>query len=86
MERFSLKRLALVILMGLGVSLAACKKPEEQNPAEKATEAVKDGLDMRKSEPLKDTGEDLKDAAHDTGEAVKDGAEDAKDKAQDAGE
>lgn len=33
---------------------------------------IKDGLDARPNEKLKDTGEDVKDAAKDAGDAVKD--------------
>lgn len=81
MNASSLKVVALAALIGLGVSVSACKKKEE-GPAEKATEAVKDGLDLRENEPVKDAAEDVKDAAQDAGEAVKEGAEEAKEKVE----
>ncbi len=84
MNASSLKVVALAALIGLGVSVSACKKKDEQGPVDKTSEAVKDGLDMRENEPVKDAAEDVKDAAQDAGEAVQEGAEEAKDKAQDA--
>lgn len=74
MNTSSLKFLAVATVLGLSVSLGACKKKDE-NPAEKVSEAVKDGLDLRENEPIKDAAEDVKDAAQDAGEAIKDKAE-----------
>jgi hypothetical protein len=49
-----------------------------------ASEAVKDGLNIRENEKAKDAGEDLKDAAKDAAEGVKDAAKDAKEAVKDA--
>lgn len=77
MTTSALKFIAIATVLGLSVSLSACEKKDE-TPLEETSEAVKDGLDLRKNEPIKDTGEDVKDAAEDTGEAIKDKAEDIK--------
>lgn len=77
MNRSTWKLAAVATVIGLGVSLGACKKKDE-NPVEKASEAVQDGLNMRDNEKLKDAGENIQDAAKDTSEAVKDKAEDIK--------
>lgn len=57
--------------VGLAFGLTACGHKDE-GPIDKTAEQVKDGLDMRDHEKLKDAGEDIKDAAHDAKEGVKD--------------
>jgi hypothetical protein len=52
---------------------AGCDNKPKTVP-EKIEDKVKDGLDTRPNEKLKDTGEDLKDAAKDAKDAVKDAA------------
>ena len=68
-----------IVAFALGVSalgMLSCKQ-KESTPAGEIKEAVKDGLDQRPNEKLKDAGEDAKDA-------VKDAAKDAKDAVKDA--
>ena len=77
MKPSPLKFIAIATVLGLSVSLAACEKKEE-SPLDKASEAVQDGLDLRKNEPIKDAAEDVKAAAEDTGAAIKEKAEDIK--------
>ncbi len=71
-----LRTLVIASMLGLGVSLAACEKKEE-SPIEKVTESVKDGLDMRENEKMKDAGENAADAFKDAGEAIEEKAEEA---------
>lgn len=74
MNAFKTGKTALLaaLLIGASVSMAACQK--EQNPAEKAADAVGDALDMRDHEKLKDAAEDARDAASDAAQGVKDEA------------
>lgn len=65
------KNIAALLLIGvLGATAAACKK-EEPSAVEQLEENVKDGLDMRDNEKLKDAGENAADAIKDAGEAAK---------------
>jgi len=65
------KNLAALLLIGvLGATTVACKK-EEPSAVEKLEDKVKDGLDMRDNEKLKDAGENAADAIKDAGEAAK---------------
>jgi hypothetical protein len=64
--------LAVLMSIGLGLGVSACGKKDNDGPLDKTAEQVKDGLDMRDHEKLKDAGEDIKDAAHDAKEGVKD--------------
>lgn len=61
----------LLLIAALGSTTVACKK-EEPTAVEKLSENVKDGLDMRDNEKLKDAGENAADAVKDAGEAAKD--------------
>lgn len=62
---------ALAAILTLGVALAACeKKPESK--LEQLEDKVKDGLDARPNEKLKDAGENAAEAVKDAGEAAKD--------------
>lgn len=65
----------------LGFGLAACDKKEE-SLTDQAIENVRDGLDLRENEKLKDAGEDAADAMRDAGEAVKEKAEEVKEDLQ----
>lgn len=65
-----LHHVALATLITLGLPLAACEKKPE-TPLEKLEENIKDGLDARPNEKLKDAGEDAADAFKEAGEAVK---------------
>lgn len=67
--------LLLAATLGLG-GLAACDKKD--SPAENVMENVKDGLNVRDNEKMKDAGENLQDAAKDASEAMKDKAEEVK--------
>lgn len=59
--------IATLIIALTGITFTSCeRKPESVG------EKVKDGLDMRPNEKLKDAGEDIKDAAGDAADAVKD--------------
>jgi hypothetical protein len=69
-----LRNAALLVMVTLGLGLAGCEKRAE-TPVEKATDSVKDALDMREHEKLKDAGENLQDAAQDATEAAKDAVE-----------
>ena len=65
------KNIATLLLIGvLGATTVACKK-EEPSAVEKLEDNVKDGLDMRENEKLKDAGENAADAVKDAGEAAK---------------
>lgn len=65
------KNIAALLLIGvLGASTVACKK-EEPTAVEKLEDQVKDGLDMRDNEKLKDAGESATDAVREAGEAAK---------------
>lgn len=61
----------LVAGLTLGLGLTACEKKPE-TPIEKLEDKVKDGLDSRPNEALKDAGEDASKAMENAGEAVKD--------------
>lgn len=61
----------LLLIAALGATTVACKK-EEPTAVEKLENNVKDGLDMRENEKLKDAGENAADAVKDAGEAAKD--------------
>ena len=69
-----LRNAALLVMVTLGLGLVGCEKKAE-TPVGKATESVKDALDMREHEKLKDAGENLQDAAQDAAEATKDAVE-----------
>ncbi|HEY0975043.1 MAG TPA: hypothetical protein VGE57_11160 [Solimonas sp.] len=73
-SNLNLRAVALASMLGLGLALTACKK-EEETPMERATEAVKDGLNVRDNEKLKDAGEDAKDAMENVGEAIEEKVE-----------
>ena len=60
----------LLICVSAFAGLSACDKPK--TVPEKVEDKIKDGLDARPNEKLKDAGEDLKDAAKDAKDAVKD--------------
>jgi altronate dehydratase len=60
----------LVAVLSLGLGLSACKKKDE-NAAEKMEEGVKDALDVREHEKLKDAAEEATDAAKDAAEGIK---------------
>ena len=62
--------LVAFLSLGLGLGLSACGKKDE-GPIDKTAEQVKDGLDMREHEKLKDAGENMKDAAEDAKEGIK---------------
>ncbi len=62
---------AVAALLALSVGISACDKHDSPS------EAVKDGLDMRKHEGLKDAGEDISDAARDAKKEVKEEVHDA---------
>jgi len=61
----------MVAALTLGLGITACEKKPE-TAAEKIEEKVKDGLDLRENEKLKDAGEDASKAIENAGEAVKD--------------
>ncbi len=61
---------ALFAALSLGIGLTACEKKPE-TPVEKLEDKVKDGLDMRPNEKMKDAGEDAAKAIENAGEAVK---------------
>jgi hypothetical protein len=86
MQSLTMKPLMLAALLGMGLSLAACGKQEEPTPLQKAEEGVKDALDMREHEELKDAAEDAEDAMEDMGDAAADAAEDAGEAMEDAAE
>lgn len=58
--------LCVTTVLGAGALTSCKKKPETLG------DKVKDGLNVRPNEKLKDAGENLQDAAKDTTEAVKD--------------
>lgn len=76
MKISNLRLTAMVALIGASSLFAACGKKE--SPAESAIESVKDGLDMRENEKLKDAGEDIKSGVENAGEAVQEKAEEVK--------
>jgi hypothetical protein len=57
--------------LALGTGLAACEKKPE-TPAEKLEDKVKDGLEARPNENMKDAAEEAGKAIEDAGEAAKD--------------
>ena len=61
---------ALFAVLTLGFGLTACEKKPE-TPIEKLEDKVKDGLEMRPNENLKDAGEEAAKAMEDAGQAVK---------------
>lgn len=76
MKMSNLRLTLMVALLGASSLFAACGKKE--SPAEQAIENVKDGLNVRDNEKLKDAGEDMKSGMENAGEAVKDKAEEVK--------
>ncbi|ROH93151.1 hypothetical protein ED208_01055 [Stagnimonas aquatica] len=65
------KNIALLLLIAaLGATTTACKK-EEPSAVEQLEDKVKDGLDLRENEKLKDAGESAADAIKEAGEAAK---------------
>lgn len=65
-----LQNAALFAVLTLGIGLTACEKKPE-TPIEKLEDKVKDGLDARPNEAMKDAGEDAAKAIESAGEAVK---------------
>lgn len=65
-----LQNIALCAVLTLGLGLAACEKKPE-TPLQNLEDKVKDGLDSRPNEKLKDAAEDIEKAADSTGEAMK---------------
>ena len=63
--------LAVAALFAITAGISACDKHDSPS------EAVKDGLDMRKHEGLKDAGEDIRDEAKDAKNKVKEEVHDA---------
>ncbi|MGH8596099.1 MAG: hypothetical protein ACREXT_05525 [Gammaproteobacteria bacterium] len=63
----------LLAMLCLGLGLAACQKKE--GPVESATDSVKDALDIREHEKLKDAGEDAASAVENAVEGAKDAVE-----------
>lgn len=61
---------AMYAVLTLGIGLTACEKKPE-TPVEKLEDKVKDGLEMRPNENLKDAGEEAGKALENAGEAVK---------------
>jgi len=61
---------ALYAVLTLGLGLAACEKKPE-TPLEKVEDAVKDSLDTRPNEKLKDAAEDVQKAVESSAEAMK---------------
>ncbi len=61
---------AMFAVLTLGIGLTACEKKPE-TPVEKLEDKVKDGLEMRPNENLKDAGEEAGKAMEDAGQAVK---------------
>ena len=64
------RTLLLASFTALGFGLAACEKKPE-TAMEKLEDKVKDGLEARPNENLKDAGEEAKKAMEDAGQAVK---------------
>lgn len=62
---------AIYAVLTLGIGLTACEK-KPQTPVEKLEDKVKDGLDARPNENMKDAGEDAKKAIENAGDAAKD--------------
>ena len=62
--------LVAFLSLGLGFGITACGTKDE-GPLDKTAEQVKDGLDMREHEKLKDAGENVQDAAQDAKEGIK---------------
>ncbi len=60
----------LMCVAVLGGAVACEEKPK--TTGEKIEDKIKDGLDARPNEKIKDAGEDVKDAAKDAKDAVKD--------------
>lgn len=69
---------ASLLALSLAMGLSACEKKPE-TPMEKVEDGIKDGLNMRPNENMKDAGENLGDAAKDASQAVKDAAKEATD-------
>lgn len=67
--------LAAFVIGTSAICFSSCKE-KEPTPAEELKEAVKDGLDQRPNEKLKDAGEDAKDAVKDAAKDVKDAVKD----------
>lgn len=65
-----LHKALLFSVLTLGAGLAACEK-KPATAVEKLEEQVKDGLDLRSNEKMKDAGEDAAKALENAGEAVK---------------
>ena len=67
----------LFALLSLGATVSACSDKEDSVAGE-AVEDVRDGLNLRENEKLKDAGEDAADAMKDAADAVKEEAVEAK--------
>lgn len=61
---------AMYAVLTLGIGLTACEKKPE-TPVEKLEDKVKDSLEMRPNENLKDAGEEAGKAVENGAEAVK---------------
>ncbi len=86
MQSLTMKPLMLAALLGLGLSVAACGKKEEPTPLQQAEEGVKDALDLRENEPIKDAAEDAQDAMEEMGDDAADAMDDATDAAEEKAE
>lgn len=86
MQSLTMKPLMLAALLGLGLSVAACGKKEEPTPLQQAEEGVKDALDLRENEPIKDAAEDAQDAMEEMGDDAADAMDDAADAAEEKAE
>lgn len=77
-SNITMRALLIAAAMGLGLGATACKKQEEPSAMENATDSVKDALDARPNEEMKDAGEDLKSAVENAGDAVEKKADEVK--------
>ncbi len=61
-----------ILIAAALLTLPAC----EQNSNSNRTDGVKDALDVRSNEKLRDAGEDIEEAAKDVGHDIKDAVQD----------
>ena len=72
------KPMKAIISSILGVTLLICACDNRpKSVGDRVEDRVKDGLDARPNEKLKDAGEDLRDAAKDVKKDLRDAAKDA---------
>lgn len=64
----------LVLLAGLTLTLVSCERKSD-SLGERVEDRVKDALDRRPNEKIKDVAEDVEDAAKDIQESVKEAVE-----------